>query len=85
MPCSKGMRTCRRDCLHRVMVESYRDAVDATQALRESDAPAYGAAGAANSGAAMYQLSDAEFRELHPTPLFKDWLQAHARSRRDEP
>lgn len=47
-------------------------------ALRESNYPAWGAAGAANSGAAMYQLSDEEFRRLHPRPTLKEFLIGNA-------
>lgn len=72
------MRGCARTCLHRQLVETYRGARDAVEKLRESDAPAYGAAGAAHSGAAAHQLSDHEFAELYPAPTFKDWLIAHA-------
>ena len=83
MPCSPGMRKCRATCLHRTLVEEYRSARDAVDELRESDAPAYGAAGAANSGAAAHQLSDAEFRELYHAPTFKDWLIATAGRNRE--
>lgn len=78
------MRLCRRDCLHRQLVESYRDARFASESLRESDAPAYGAAGAAHSGAAAYQLDDAAFRELYGAPTFKEWLE-HNKGSRTEP
>lgn len=78
MPCAPKMRGCRASCLHRQLVENYRDARFANEALRESSAPAYGAAGAANSGAGAHQLTDDEFRELYPAPTFKDWLIAHA-------
>jgi len=68
------MRKCRSSCLHRQLVDEYRAARDAVEVLRESSAPAYGAAGAANSGAGAHQLSDAEFHELYAAPTFKDWL-----------
>lgn len=72
---------CHRACLHRELVENYRSARTAWEQLRESDSPAYGAAGAANSGAAVHQLSDSEFRQLHPPPTFKAWLLAMRRTR----
>lgn len=58
------------------VTDSYRSARDAWEARRESGAAAYGAAGAANSDAAAYQLSDAEYAELYPPPTFRDVLQA---------
>lgn len=64
-------------------MESYRDARDAVGELRESSAAAYGAAGAAHSDAAAYQLSDAEFRDLYPAPTFKEWLIGHAGMNRE--
>ena len=55
-----------------LVTEVHRSAADARAALRESSKPAYQAAGAANSDAAYYQLSDEEFDELHPPPRLKD-------------
>lgn len=57
-----------------LVTSTYRDARDAWEARRESGAPAWGAAGAANSGVALYQLSDEEFAQLHPPPRFADFL-----------
>lgn len=80
MPCSPGMRLCRRDCLHRALVAAYRDARDAHDALRESEAPApAGVPGTAGAAIAMYQLDDDQFDQAVPPILFKDWLIGHAR------
>lgn len=46
----------------------------AWSARRESGEPAYGAAGAANSGVACYQLSDREYQEMWPQPTLKQCL-----------
>lgn len=75
--CAKGMPlrgACRRDCLHRALVEEYRDARHAWEALRESDVIVMGVAGTAHAAVAAYQLTDAEFAAVFPPPLFKDWL-----------
>lgn len=61
MPCSPGMRACRRDCLHRRLVLDYRDARDAWTALRESPAG--------------YQLEDDDFRAAYPATTFRQWLE----------
>lgn len=53
---------------------AYRDARDAWEARRESGAPAWGAAGAAHSGAACHQLTDAEYAALYPPPTLRDFL-----------
>jgi hypothetical protein len=82
MPCAKAMRGCAASCLHRASVNAYRDSRDAWEAARESDAPAWDAAGAANSGAAAHQLDDAAFREAYPAPTFKAWLIGQAGERR---
>lgn len=79
--CAKGMPlsgACRRDCLHRAMVEEYRDARHAWEALRESDVIVMGVAGTAHAAVAAYQLSDEEFARAFPPPLFRDWLLFHA-------
>lgn len=57
-----------------LVTNTYRDARDAWEARRESGAPAWNAAGAANSDVAMYQLSDQEYAELYPPPRFGDFL-----------
>lgn len=58
------------------VTEQYRAARASWEAGRESSRPAYNAAGAANSGAAAYQLTDAEYAALYPRPTFRDTLQA---------
>ena len=60
MPCSKGMRSCRRGCLHRSLVLEYRDARDAWIKNREQ-------------GEAM-QMEDDEYAERFPPPTFKEWI-----------
>ncbi len=67
--CSPGMRMCRRDCLHRQMIEEYRDAVLAREALRES-------------GEYM-QHEYEDFQREVPPVLFRDWLKEWAAGRRD--
>lgn len=57
-----------------LVTATYRDWLAGWEQLRESDAPAWGTPGAANSGVCCYQLSDEEFRALHPQPLFRDVL-----------
>lgn len=82
MPCTTGMRGCRRDCLHRRLVDGYRDARDARDALRESDAPApVGVTGTNGAHVSMAQLEDEEFARHVPPVLFKDWLIEHKRPR----
>ena len=60
MSCSKGLRQCHRKCLHRALVQDFRDAVDARDALREQGD--------------QIQMEDDEFDERFPKVLFKDWL-----------
>lgn len=55
-----------------LVTEVHSHAVAAREALRESGKPAYNTAGAANSDAAYYQLSDEEFDLLHPPPKLRD-------------
>lgn len=71
---------CRRSCLHRAFVQEYRDARDAWERLRESGTIVTGIAGTAHSTTAAYQLSDAEFAEAFPPPLFRDWLIANGQN-----
>lgn len=80
----RGRQVWRYGCRHCEVIEAYQAARDAWWALRESGGAAYGAAGASHSGAGYYQLSDEEFRELHPMPLFRDFLVQMARERRQE-
>lgn len=65
--------------------DALRHAEDAWQALRESALPAHSVAGAAHSGVAMYQLSEAEFREMHPRPTLKQFLLDNAGINRENP
>lgn len=66
-----------------LVTDAHRSARDAWLALRESSTPAYAAAGAANSGAACYQLSDEEFAQLFPPPTLTDAMRALSGQRLD--
>ena len=65
--CVKGMPyaredqpSCRRTCLHRALVQDFRDSRHAWEERREN-------------GEAM-QMEDAEYRAVFPPPTFKEWL-----------
>lgn len=74
----------RRHWWRELVTATYRDARDAREALRESGQPAPASiAGAAHSGAAYYQLSDAEFAEAHPPVRFGGVLEAMSGGRWD--
>lgn len=80
MPCSPGMKACRRDCLHRAMVREYHDQRDAREALRESGALApsafsYGAQ------VSYSQLEDEDFAQAVPPVTFRSWLEGRAQAR----
>lgn len=75
----KGRHVWKSSCLHCQILDAYRDACDARDALRESGTEAPGWA-----GAAYYQLEDADFNELHPPIRLKDWLEAHRGYNRSE-
>lgn len=82
--CTPGLKRrpdgqgCRRDCLHRALVQSYRDARDARDALRESDTPV--PAEWAHGGATVaYQLEADDFAAAWPPITFKQWLIDHKR------
>lgn len=62
MPCRPRMRGCAASCLHRQLVESYRDARDAWEARREAETHAYA-------------TEMAEWAQDHPGPTFKAWLE----------
>lgn len=63
MPCGiKRVNGCHRQCLHRALVENYRDAHFAWEAGREQ-------------GEAM-QMEDEDYAAMYPQPLFKQWLQS---------
>ncbi len=69
MPCSKGMRNCRANCLHRRNVESYFWARKAWEA-------------AAEAATAGYAAEMAAYAATNPPPTFRDWLEGgrdHAR------
>lgn len=75
---------CHRRCLHRELVQSYRDARDAWERLRESGAIVTGVAGTSHAAVAAYQLSDDEFAAAHPPPLFRDWLSSRTNNHRGD-
>jgi hypothetical protein len=84
MPCAKGMRGCRRDCLHRKMVEEYRDAHLSREMQRESSQTApTSVPGTVGTDVAMWQLEADEFRQHVPPILFKDWLIEHKKPREE--
>jgi hypothetical protein len=84
MPCAKGMRGCRPDCLHRRLVRDYQDARDARERLRESATPAPTTVPGTSGGrSSMAQLEPADFARYVPPVLFKDWLIAHAKPREE--
>lgn len=75
----------RRFCspAHADLVQSYRDARDARDALRESDT-AVPAAWSAGGAVSAYQLEAAEFDQAYPAVTFREWLLDHA-GRNEEP
>lgn len=66
MPCKPRMRGCAAACLHRQLVENYRDARDAWESTLEDTAKGYAA-------------EEREFSAAHPGPTFKQWLIDSAR------
>jgi hypothetical protein len=61
MPCSKGMRKCRLDCLHRRDVQDYRVAREADEARMERETSLY--------------PGDVElWKQANYMINFKDWL-----------
>ena len=71
----RGRQQWQPGCRHCEVLERYQAARDAWEALRESGESFGGSiAGAGGSNAGYYQLSDEEFRQLHPMPQFKDFL-----------
>lgn len=72
MPCSKGMKQCRRSCLHRELVEEYRIARWAQ--IVEQDERTHGGRGE----------RELEQENYVKDPItFKEWLENNAQSRRD--
>jgi hypothetical protein len=79
--CTKGMRAgtdttpgCSRSCGHRRLVEGYRDARFAWEALRESGTPVMPPTGGAGAVTAPSRMDEEEFRDQFPPPTFKEWL-----------
>lgn len=68
---------------HSQLVQDYRDARDAREAMRESATPVP-AAYSAGAVVSHYQLEPEEFARLHPPLLFRDFLVDHAARRRQE-
>lgn len=83
MPCSRGMVSCRKDCLHRASVEQYRDARHSWQEGRESGRIVSGenVAGINGANVSAYQLTDEQYAAAYPAPLFKTWLEQQAEQR----
>lgn len=59
MPCTKQMRSCSTNCLHRQFVEQYRLAREAAERKREDETAGY----------------PAEMAAYPPIMTFKQWLQ----------
>lgn len=75
-----GKMVYRSGCRHCEIIDAYRAAAAAWLERRESGRSVQGrAAGTANSDVAYYQLTDAEYKVLHPKPLFRDFLLQMAR------
>lgn len=63
--CVKGMPmvgACHRKCLHRAMVEDFRDWRHSWHQRREDEH--------------HMQLEDEEYAAMYPPPTFRDWLEA---------
>jgi len=65
MPCPPRMRGCRASCLHRQLVNEYRDARDAYEATLEDTT-------------SLYPAEVRDYKRDYPGPTFKAWLQGHA-------
>lgn len=61
MPCAPRMLGCTTRCLHRQLVENYRDARQAWE--DQAEAETHG-----------YATELAEYAEANPGPTFKAWL-----------
>lgn len=64
MSCTEGMRACRTSCLHRQMVDEYRDWRHSWEQRREDTH--------------HYQLENDEYAAMYPPPTFRAWLEARA-------
>lgn len=62
MPCKPRMAGCTVRCLHRQLVESYRDARDAWE--QQAEAATYG-----------YAAELRDYAAEQPGPTFKAWLE----------
>ncbi len=81
----RGRQRWRAGCRHCEVIDAYQAARDAWEARRWSGEDAGGkVAGTANSGVGYYQLSDDEYRQIFPMPLFRDYLIQMRREREDE-
>ena len=72
MPCKPQMNGCRADCLHRQLVESYRQAREVWEQWKEDETIGYETEG---------KLFDVE----HPGPTFREWLTNTKRTERTGP
>lgn len=68
MPCSPGMRKCRRGCLHRMLVDDYRSERHRQVIERENATGGY----------------ESEIAEYGQIVTFKSWLQQMAGGRQEE-
>lgn len=76
-----GLEAAKANAL---MIDEYRAARDAREALRESgQAVPSSVAGAGHSDLGFYQLSDDEFDEHVPRVTFREWLIEWGESRRE--
>lgn len=80
-PCSRSHRSCSP--AHAALVGEYRDARDARNAIRGSDAPVP-AAFAHGARVTFMQLEDDDFDRAYPPVTFKDWLVGHVSRQREE-
>lgn len=72
MPCKPRMRGCAAGCLHRQLVENYRDARDAWETRLEAET-------------SMYATEMAEWTADNPGPTFKAWLVGNTGPRPGQP
>lgn len=72
MPCSRGMRLCRSDCLHRRDVGEYRAARQADEERMEYETR-------------LFAGDVTIWKEANYMITFKDWLIGKRQIRREEP
>jgi hypothetical protein len=67
MPCKPRLTGCAASCLHRQLVETYRDSRHSWEERRETSE--------------HLQMEDDDYRAAYPPPTFKQWLIGHGRGR----